>query len=271
MAADDAKPSTGADNEELPPTIDPAEVEPAPTERVANIGPFRLLGVLGEGGMGTVYRAEQRHPRRTVALKVIKPALLSQDLLRRFDREAEVLGRLQHPGIAQIYDAGMAKTPQGPQPFFAMEYVADAQVLTAYADAAALGTTQRLDLMACICDGVHHAHQRGVIHRDLKPGNILVDAAGQPKILDFGVARATDSDVQATMHTDVGQLVGTLSYMSPEQIQAVSGHALLYEPRADPGRPAGAGYAERCVQLGRHPLRVARRTTAIRRESTEPN
>jgi tetratricopeptide (TPR) repeat protein/predicted Ser/Thr protein kinase len=185
----------------------------------AMIGRYRVVRLIGEGGMGAVYEAEQDQPRRTVALKVIKPGLAGPELLRRFAQESQALGRLQHPGIAQIYDAGTADTGYGTQPYFAMEFIRG-ETLRDYADAHHLGVRQRLELVVKVCDAVHHAHQRGLIHRDLKPGNILVDEAGQPKILDFGVARVTDSDAQATMRTDVGQLVGTLAYMSPEQVLA---------------------------------------------------
>ena len=150
---------------------------------------------------------------------MITPGLASPELVRRFAQESQVLGRLQHPGIAHIYEAGTATTIGGTQPYFAMELVRG-EPLLAYADAHRLSVRQRLDLTAQICDAVDHAHQRGIIHRDLKPGNILVDESGQPKVLDFGVARVTDSDVQSTRHTDVGQLVGTLAYMSPEQVLA---------------------------------------------------
>ncbi len=183
------------------------------------LGQYQILRIVGEGGMGSVYQAEQDHPRRIVALKVIKAGLASADLLRRFERESQVLARLQHPGIAQIYEAGAAKTEFGQQPYFAMEFI-HGVALREYAEAHKLGTRQRLELIAKVCDAVEHAHRRGVIHRDLKPANILVDEGGQPKILDFGVARATDSDAQATRQTDIGQLIGTLAYMSPEQVTA---------------------------------------------------
>jgi serine/threonine protein kinase/Tfp pilus assembly protein PilF len=185
----------------------------------ANIGCYRTIRVLGEGGMGVVYEAEQEHPRRIVALKVIKPGLATPELLWRFEQESQALARLQHPGIAQIYQAGTADSGFGPQPYFAMELIRGESLLQ-YAEAHQLNTRQRLELMAKVCEAVHHAHQRGIIHRDLKPGNILVDESGQPKILDLGVARLTDSDVQATRLTDVGQIVGTLAYMSPEQVLA---------------------------------------------------
>jgi eukaryotic-like serine/threonine-protein kinase len=187
------------------------------------LGSYTVMEILGEGGMGVVYLAQQDRPRRTIALKVIRPGFLSPRLLRRFEVESQILGRLQHPGIAQIYEAGTADagTGAGAQPFFAMELVRGV-ALDLYCKGQQLGTRAKVELFARVCDAVHHAHTRGVIHRDLKPGNILVDASGQPKILDFGVARAADGEdgdaFRQTMHTDIGQLVGTVPYMSPEQI-----------------------------------------------------
>ncbi len=169
--------------------------------------------------MGAVYEAEQDQPRRRVALKVIKAAWADRELLRRFELESQTLGRLHHPGIAQVYEAGTAETGFGSQPFFAMEII-HGKPLIEYAAAKHLNTRQRLALMIQICEAVEHAHQRGIIHRDLKPGNILVEDNGQPKILDFGLARVTDGDMQATRQTDMGQLLGTLAYMSPEQVTA---------------------------------------------------
>jgi len=188
------------------------------------IGQYTPLRVLGQGGMGTVYEAQQENPRRAVALKVIRAGYLSDELLHRFKQEAQVLGRLQHPGIAQVYEAGVVRDERGGDlPFFAMEFIKGVP-LTDYAAARGLGTRERLDLFAKVCDAVYHAHQKGVIHRDLKPGNILVDESGQPKILDFGVARATDSDIQqTTQQTDIGQLIGTVPYMSPEQVSGDPG------------------------------------------------
>ena len=185
----------------------------------ARCGRYRLVRLMGRGGMGAVYEAEQESPRRIVALKVIKPGLASEELARRFAQESQALGRLQHPGIAQIHESGAVDTEFGPQPYFAMEFIRG-QPLDRYAESQGLDTRQRLELMARICEAVHHAHQRGIIHRDLKPGNILVDETGQPKILDFGVARVTNSDTRTTLQTDAGQLVGTLAYMSPEQVLA---------------------------------------------------
>jgi hypothetical protein len=195
----------------------------------AAIGHYRVLRLLGEGGMGAVYEAEQDQPRRIVALKVIKPGFATVENLRRFQQESQALGRLQHPGIAQIYQASAADTGFGPQPFFAMELIRG-RAINEYAEAHELHARERLALMAKVCDAVAHAHQRGVIHRDLKPGNILVDETGQPKILDFGVARLTESDVQHTRQTNLGQIVGTLAYMSPEQ---VLGDPLALDIRSD--------------------------------------
>ena len=179
---------------------------------------FRIVRRIAVGGMGVVYEAEQQNPHRRVALKVIRAGAASAGTLRRFEHEAHVLALLQHPGIAQVHEAGTFDTGHGRQPFFAMELI-DGRPLNDYAESANLDTRRRLDLFANICDAVHYAHQRGVIHRDLKPGNVLVDDAGQAKVLDFGVARVTDSDLQTTtLHTAVGELIGTVPYMSPEQV-----------------------------------------------------
>jgi eukaryotic-like serine/threonine-protein kinase len=217
--SDAGRQENSSDNQ---PTLSSAELSPEQSRQSAvavHIGRYRIIRILGEGGMGTVYEAEQDQPRRGVALKVIKASLASPELLRRFDQESQALGRLHHPGIAQIYEAGSAETPGGRQPFFAMELIRGLP-LTQYANQRKLDIRQRLLLMIQVCDAVQHAHQRGIIHRDLKPGNILVEETGQPKILDFGVARATDCDAEATRQTDVGQILGTLAYMSPEQVLA---------------------------------------------------
>ncbi|MDX2132702.1 MAG: protein kinase [Planctomycetota bacterium] len=183
-------------------------------------GEYVIEGVLGAGGMGTVYVARQERPSRTVALKVVRRGYAGPSLLRRFEHEAEMLGRLHHPGIAQIFEAGSASVDadKPAQPYIAMELVRG-QSLTEHCARLDLTPRERMELIAKVCDAVHHAHQRGVIHRDLKPANILVDERGQPKILDFGVARAADADLRVTtMQTSVGQLIGTLPYMSPEQV-----------------------------------------------------
>jgi len=186
-----------------------------------DIGGVTIARLIAEGGMGRVYEGKQEKPKRTVAVKVMRPGLTSPSILRRFEYEAEVLGRLQHPGIAHIYSVGVHQMGNATVPYFVMEYIADARTLTEYANDLKLPVRQRLDLFRSVCDAVAHGHQKGVIHRDLKPSNILVDASGQPKVIDFGVARATDSDMAlTTMQTDVGQLIGTLQYMSPEQFRA---------------------------------------------------
>ncbi len=182
------------------------------------IGAYRILREIGRGGMGVVYEAEQSRPRRTVAIKVLRSDIATSGLLRRFEHELQMLARLQHPGIAQVYEAATFESPEGPRPYFALERV-DGLPLRKYLQTRAPAPRERLDLLAAVCDAVHHAHQKGIIHRDLKPGNIMVDAVGRPKVLDFGVARLTDGDDQSeTRQTDVGQLVGTVPYMSPEQL-----------------------------------------------------
>ncbi|KAA0213444.1 MAG: hypothetical protein DYG94_12430 [Leptolyngbya sp. PLA3] len=184
---------------------------------------YRIIRQLGSGGMGAVYLAEQERPTRTVALKVIRSDRVTKATLRRFEYEVQILARLRHPGIAQVYEAGSFDLGDGPMPFFAMEYIADAKTVTAYARGNNLDIRARLQLFACVCDAVHHGHQKGIIHRDLKPGNILVDNTGAPRIIDFGVARASDKEnVLATMQTNAGQIVGTLQYMSPEQCSGSS-------------------------------------------------
>ena len=199
------------------------------------IGRYEVVRLIGEGGMGTVYEARQEQPQRTVALKVIRSGLPSTEMLRRFQHEAEILGQLQHPGIACIHEAGMAEISSqekrvGRQPFFAMELVRG-KPLSEYAAENEPTIRDRLELVAKICDAVQHAHLKSVIHRDLKPGNILVDETGQPKVLDFGVARATDADMRTvTMQTGARQLIGTLPYMSPEQ---VTGDSRLLDTRSD--------------------------------------
>ena len=183
------------------------------------IGRYEIVRKIGEGGMGIVYEAVQDAPKRKVALKVMRPMFGATDLERRFEYETAALGRLQHPGIAQIFEAGTCDLGLGPQPFFAMEYV-EGKPLTLYAEQRGLDLRQRVALMARVCEGAHHAHQGGVIHRDLKPDNILVTADGQPKILDFGIARAIGDDVSSnSTQTLAGQVIGTVAYMSPEQVR----------------------------------------------------
>jgi non-specific serine/threonine protein kinase/serine/threonine-protein kinase len=185
------------------------------------IGRYTIQGVIASGGMGTVFKAVQEKPHRAVAIKVMKGGVNTASELRRFEFEAQLLGRLRHPGIAQIYEAGTHSDGDSSVPFFAMEYIPNAKNIVRYALEKKLGIRERLELFERVCHAVHHGHQKGIIHRDLKPGNILIGPSGNPHIIDFGVARATDSDMALTLHqTDVGQLVGTVQYMSPEQCEA---------------------------------------------------
>lgn len=222
------------------------------------IARYRILQLIDVGGMGEVYAAEQQQPRRTVALKVIRAGIATHRNLQRFAYEAEALARLHHPGIAQVYESGTADSGSGVVPFFAMELVRGAgdqrpPTLTRYATEHKLGTRQRLELLCKVADAVHHAHQNGVIHRDLKPSNVLVDENGQPKVLDFGVARVTDADIQtATLQTDIGQIIGTLPYMSPEQ---ASGDPAQVDTRTD---VYGLGALAYELLVGRPPLEMSK-------------
>jgi serine/threonine protein kinase len=201
------------------------------------IGPYRILGVLGRGGMGVAYLAQQSNPDRQVALKVLRSGVRSSGIRVRFAREIRVLGRLAHPGIASIFESGTAESGNEPISYYAMEYVAGPNILD-YAKAHALDLATRLELVARFADAVQHAHTKGVVHRDLKPANILVrgvapdkEASGQgstgtslltagphPVILDFGIARILDGDDDATRLTEAGLLIGTVGYMSVEQL-----------------------------------------------------
>ncbi len=185
------------------------------------IGSYRIHRRLGEGGMGIVYEGEQQTPNRRVAIKVVRGGQSADGYrVRLFQREAQTLARLKHPAIAAIYEAG--RTNDG-QDFFAMELVRGTP-LNEYVRQQRVPRRQRLDLFRRICDAINYAHQRGVIHRDIKPSNILVDREGNPKILDFGLARITDPDVAiTTVTTDVGRLMGTLPYMSPEEARGSPG------------------------------------------------
>ncbi len=194
------------------------------------VGPYRVLRRIGQGGMGVVYEAEQSAPQRRVALKMIPLTSGGAERLKRFKLEGEVLGRLHHPNIAQVFECGTADLGHGPQPFFAMEFVEGVD-LYSFALRANLGIEAKLRLVARVADAVQHAHERGVVHRDLKPDNVLVEATGEPKVLDFGVARASDtSHVLTSAMTQTGELVGTLAYMAPEQL---SGSRGAVGPRVD--------------------------------------
>jgi serine/threonine protein kinase len=182
-------------------------------------GRFKLLRKLGEGGMGEVWLADQTEPvRRRVALKVIRPALGSDRLLARFEAERQALALMDHPNIGKVLDAGVADG----RPFFVMELI-EGVPITSYCDQARLPLRERLGLFVPVCQAVQHAHTKGVIHRDLKPPNILVthyDGRPVPKVIDFGVAKATGPRLGGSgARTEVGTIVGTLEYMSPEQAE----------------------------------------------------
>lgn len=186
------------------------------------IGSYSVIRYIATGGMGSVYEAIQDQPRRTVALKVLRAGLTTPKDIRRFQFESDLLGRLQHPGIARIYEAGMHDDGTRSVPYFAMEYLPEACSIVEHARRRGLSIAERMELMAQVCDAVHHGHQKGVIHRDLKPGNLLVscepDHAPAVKVIDFGVAVAMDADRQATLRAEYRELAGTLEYMSPEQV-----------------------------------------------------
>jgi eukaryotic-like serine/threonine-protein kinase len=184
----------------------------------ATIGPYTLLELIGQGGMGEVWLAEQRQPvRRRVAIKLIKVGMDTKEVVARFESERQALALMDHPAIAKVFDAG--STPEG-RPYFVMEYVPGLPI-TGYCDKHKLTIRQRLELFIRVCDGVQHAHQKAIIHRDLKPSNILVcevDGKPMPRIIDFGVAKAISQTLTtATVYTQIGTLIGTLGYMSPEQ------------------------------------------------------
>jgi len=187
----------------------------------SRIAQYHVKRRIASGAMGTVFEATQEHPRRTVAVKVMKHGIASRRAVRRFEDESQILARLNHPGIAKVYEAGWHEEGDTRVPFFALEYIPHAEPIIDYANHRQLSVRDRIRLFVSVCHAIHHGHQRGVIHRDIKPGNILVDSNGQMKVIDFGVARSTDSDLNLTsLQTVVGEIVGTLKYMSPEQCHA---------------------------------------------------
>ncbi len=211
---------------------DPSDAETRPatpagggavlTERPGDvIGRYRLLQRIGEGGFGVVYRAEQEAPvRRHVALKIIKLGMDTRQVIARFEAERQALALMDHPNIARALDAGATATGR---PYFVMELV-EGIAITEHCDALKLSAAQRLGLFCQVCDAVQHAHQKGIIHRDIKPGNVLVaqrDGAAVPKVIDFGIAKATQQRLtEQTLFTELGQFLGTPAYMSPEQADA---------------------------------------------------
>ena len=207
---------------------DPAPGQAVPAEELRDadprtVGPYQVIGLLGEGGFGVVYLAERHEPiRQRVALKLIKPGMDSTDVIDRFEQERSALAVMDHPGVARVFDAG--STEDG-RPYFVMEYV-QGEPITEYCKHHALSVHQRLELFGRVCTGVQHAHTKGIVHRDIKPSNVLVQAPTEsspepsPKIIDFGIAKAIASELaQRTMFTRQGQLIGTPVYMSPEQAE----------------------------------------------------
>ena len=218
------KPRPGSDAE-TGGVVSPAPAAQPPLERPGDqIGPFKLLSLLGEGGFGTVWLAERREPFvQRVALKLIKPGMDSKAVLARFEQERQALAVMNHPGIARVLDGGL--TPAG-RPYFAMEYVRG-EPITDFCDSRKLGIKERLALFEQVCEAIQHAHLKGIVHRDIKPGNILAfqtdDGRPAMKVIDFGVAKAMSHTMAAqTIFTDSGVMVGTLEYMSPEQTDAAS-------------------------------------------------
>jgi eukaryotic-like serine/threonine-protein kinase len=198
-------------------TLDALPLAEAPGTK---IGRYDLLELIGEGGMGLVYLAQQQEPKRKVALKIVKLGMDTKQVVARFEAERQTLALLTHPNIAHVFDAGTTDTGR---PYFVMEYV-QGKSITKYCDEQKLSIEQRLELFQQICEGVHHAHQKGIIHRDLKPSNILVSVHGDravPKIIDFGIAKAITQPLltEKTSYTEHGQLLGTPEYMSPEQAE----------------------------------------------------
>ena len=208
---------------------------PNAQEGPKQLGDFEIVRELGRSGMGVVYEARQESPERRVAIKVLRADHTSKASLRRFEQEAQVLGRLKHPGIARVYEAGSVTDEMGRRPYITMELIEGSR-LTDHARDASMPVAQRLELLARVCDALEYAHRKGVVHRDLKPGNILVvedtterpdlksakkghrAPVGRPMVLDFGVAMVGGDLTVSTILTGAGQLLGTLPYMSPEQV-----------------------------------------------------
>jgi serine/threonine protein kinase len=195
------------------------------------IGPYKLLQKIGEGGMGTVFMAEQTQPvKRKVALKIIKPGMDSKQVVARFEAERQALAVMDHVNIARVFDGGATEAGR---PYFVMELVHGVPI-TKYCDDNHLTPRERLELFVPVCQAIQHAHQKGIIHRDIKPSNVMImlyDGKPVPKVIDFGVAKATEQKLtERTLFTQYGTMVGTLEYMSPEQAEM---SALGVDTRSD--------------------------------------
>ena len=213
--------STPPDRDPNPPREpDTTRLDAVAETSSSQVGPYRLLRRVGQGGMGEVWLAEQQQPvRRQVALKVIKAGMDTREVIARFEAERQALALMNHPNIARVLRRG--GDAEG-RPYFVMEYVHGIPI-TEYCDQQRLSIRERLTLFVQVCEGVQHAHQKGIIHRDIKPSNVLVttqDEKHTPKIIDFGVAKATSQRLtERTVFTELGQLIGTPEYMSPEQAE----------------------------------------------------
>ncbi len=180
----------------------------------ARVGRYLVQSVTAHGGMGTVYEAEQQNPRRIVALKILHPFLGTSEALVRFRREAAFLAHLDHPNIARVYEAD--EDDASGLAYLSLELINDASTITEFCSRSNLPVEDRIELFRSVCSAVAYAHQKGVLHRDLKPNNILVDGQGRPRVIDFGIARAFDTDLATQLHTSGQGLLGTLRYMAPE-------------------------------------------------------
>jgi eukaryotic-like serine/threonine-protein kinase len=215
--------NAGVDVTDPPESVPPSATRPLVEGPGSRIGPYKLLQEIGQGGMGAVFMAEQEKPvRRRVALKVIKAGMDSDQVVARFEAERQALALMDHPYIAKVFDAG---TTDSGRPFFVMELVKGIPI-TEYCDEAQLTPKERLELFIPVCQAIQHAHQKGIIHRDVKPPNVLVttiDGKPLPKVIDFGVAKAMEQRLtERTIFTQFGSVVGTLEYMSPEQAEFTS-------------------------------------------------
>ena len=213
------------------------------------IGRYDIVDKVGEGGMGVVFEGIQREPiERRVAIKIVRTAGSSPELLARFETERHALSRMNHPGIATVFDAGA--TADG-MPYIVMEFV-EGESITHHCDERCLNLGQRLQLFSKVCDAVQHAHRNAIIHRDIKPSNVLIiesDGEAQPKVIDFGIAKALQTSERDLTITQIGQLVGTPEYMSPEQAGVID------HPR---------GHADRCLLPGNSALPTCGRNAALR-------